>query len=292
MNLTQAIRNGMEADKTALRFRGRDYTYGELMERADRVGRGLRSRGLGPGDRVALYMPSSVELITTFLGAFQAGCTVVPMNIGYREEIVHILQDSRAKAIVTDASLAGRVEGIREKVPTLREIIPLGTPFDALLADGESGGGLSPAGEEDTAVICYTSGTTGRSKGARISHRNILTNLEALRTAWAWVPEDRLVLALPLFHVHGLIVALGGCLVHGCTVFLREKFDADDVLTAADRHRATLHMGVPAMYGELLKLDEGDWDLSSMRLFISGSAPLPTTIFHGFRERFYHEDHC
>ena len=287
MNLTLAIQDGMDGDKTALHFRGRDYTYRELMEGAERAARGLQSRGLGGGDRVALYLPSSLELITTFFGAFLAGCAVVPMNTGYREEIAHILRDSEARALITDETLVGWAREVGSEIPSLREIITVGEDYEAMLAEGRGDTPLSPAGEEDTAVICYTSGTTGRSKGARISHRNILSNLEALHSTWEWVPEDRLVLGLPLFHVHGLIVALSGSLVRGCTVFLHEKFDSHKVLTSIGENSATLFMGVPAMYGEFLKVeDPGAFELGSMRLFISGSAPLPTTVFSAFRDRF------
>jgi len=287
MNLTMAIQDGMDGDKTALRFRSRDFTYRELMEGAERAARGLQARGLGGGDRVALYLPSSMELITTFFGAFLAGCAVVPMNTGYREEIAHILRDSEAKALITDETLVGWAREVGSGIPSLREIITVGEDFEAMLAEGRRDIPLSPSGEEDTAVICYTSGTTGRSKGARISHRNILSNLEALYATWEWGPDDRLVLGLPLFHVHGLIVALSGSLVRGCAVFLHEKFDSHKVLTSIGTQDATLFMGVPAMYGEFLKIeDPGAYDMGSMRLFISGSAPLPTTVFSAFRDRF------
>ncbi|MPY96350.1 MAG: AMP-binding protein, partial [Acidimicrobiia bacterium] len=199
------------------------------------------------------------------------GLVVVPANTGYLEdEIGHLVRDSEpAVAIVDDPQRAG---WCRAAAPDL-----VVTDVDVALADG-SAPELDAAAPDDPALIGYTSGTTGRPKGAVLSHGNLLASTEALRMAWRWVPADRLVLALPLFHMHGLGVGLHGTLLAGASAVLVPRFDVDAVLDAADEHDATLFFGVPTMYSRLAGSPRAG-ELRRLRLCVSGSAPLPADLF-------------
>ena len=250
---------------------------GELEAASRRVAGRLRAAGVGPGERMLFSAQASPELVIAHVAALRAGIVVVPANTAYRErELAHIIADSRPRAaLVDDRERAGWV---RAAAPETLVVGP-----EVALEDGEPGP-LDAAAPEDPALIGYTSGTTGAPKGAVLTHANLLASSESVGLAWRWSADDRLVLALPLFHVHGLCVGLHGTLLAGASALLLPRFEVDAVLDAAAAHRATLFFGVPTMYQRLARSPRVG-ELSRLRLCVSGSAPLPAELHRALAER-------
>jgi malonyl-CoA/methylmalonyl-CoA synthetase len=247
-------------------------TAGALDAASRRVAARFHRAGLRPGDRVLMSAAASAAYVTAHLGALRLGLVVVPANTAYTErEVAHLVTDAApAAAVVDDAHRAAWVQRAAGG-----DVLVVGPEVD--LPDGAEGE-LDGAAPSDPALLGYTSGTTGAPKGAVLSHANLLATSEAVRLAWRWSADDRLVLALPLFHMHGLGVGLHGTLLAGASVVLLPRFDTDAVLDAARDHEATLFFGVPTMYSRLAaspRLPE----LARLRLCVSGSAPLPPAVF-------------
>jgi malonyl-CoA/methylmalonyl-CoA synthetase len=297
MNLTQFLLKKKSALvlKTAIRFQDRVLSYQDLDQHVGRSAAALQQLGISKGDRIALLLPKGLAFIELHLAALALGAVVLPLNPGYRpEEIAYFLFDSETNLLVT----------YQEKYDELKKAL-LGFPdIPVLLIDGQCPNGISyrplldqntagtvlpyPTSEKDPALLCYTSGTTGRSKGAMITHGNLILNLQALHQAWQWSDRDILLHALPLFHIHGLVVALHGCLLAGASLILLESFDPRKVWETLERESCTLFMGVPTMYQRLSQAWENLPEkptLKTMRLFVSGSAPLSETLFQRFREQ-------
>jgi malonyl-CoA/methylmalonyl-CoA synthetase len=248
-------------------------TAGELDRASRRVAARLAGAGLRPGDRVLMSAATSVELVEAHLAALRLGLVVVPANTAYRErEIAHLVRDAGPRAaLVDDPDRAAWIRRCRS------DVVVVGPDVD--LPDGPGRPPvLDAAGPEDPAIIGYTSGTTGTPKGAVLSHRNLLASSESVRRAWRWTDSDRLVLALPLFHIHGLGVGLQGTLLAGASAVLLPRFDPDAVLDAVATHDATLFFGVPTMYARLASSPRLA-ELGRLRLCVSGSAPLPPALF-------------
>ena len=258
-------------------------TFGTLDERSNRLARALSARGVGAGDRLAFLLPNGVAFIDLLLACIKLGVIVVPVNVLYRErEIGHILQDAEPVAVVT--------------TPSLRASLPAGcTAWDAgdltREAHGLDGGREPrPLDGEAPALIVYTSGTTGRSKGAVLTHNNCMANALSLVTCWRITSDDRYLAVLPLFHVHGLGNGVLSWLTSGCRMRLLERFDAGRIAADFRDFAPTLFFGVPTMYVRLLELPEREArDIGArMRLFVCGSAALPAHVLEAFRERFGH----
>jgi malonyl-CoA/methylmalonyl-CoA synthetase len=254
----------------ALEFGARTFTFGQIEARANRMAQALSRRGLSLGDRLSVHLPNCVEMIDLYLACTRLGVIFVPINILYRDrEIAHIVQDAEPAALITAAELPALAAEAEAQEPI--------RPNPAL--DGDT-----PAG------IIYTSGTTGASKGAILTHNNFAANAITLLTCWQITSADRFLLALPLFHVHGLGNGLHCWLASGCRTRLLERFDHT---TAADTFldfRPTLFFGVPTIYVRLLDLPAGvAREIGGrIRLFVSGSAPLPAHVLEAFHERFGH----
>ncbi|MDQ3862815.1 MAG: AMP-binding protein, partial [Actinomycetota bacterium] len=241
--------------------------------------------GLESGDRVALFLGNHPDLLAAYLGTHLAGGVVVPVNTQYRRgELRHIFGDAGVRLCLTDEERKPELERAREDLAELKAIIEAGPEFEAFL--GERIGLQMPRGE-DLAVIAYTSGTTGRSKGAMLLHRNLVANAQAVCEAWRWTGEDTLLLALPLFHTHGLMVGAHGTFLTGSGAELHRKFDAAAVYDALLAGRVTMFFGVPTMYTRLLREAEArDERPRPIRLYVSGSAPLSPRAFDEFRRFF------
>ena len=251
---------------------------GDLDAAGARVAGRLRRAGLAAGDRVLVSAATSMDLVTAYLGALRMGLVVVPVNTAYRErEVAHIVGDARPAAAVVDDP--GRGDWARRAGGG--DLLVTGPGVG--LPDGDPPP-LDGAAPGDPALLCYTSGTTGAPKGAVLTHGNLLASAEALRLAWRWSPSDRLVLALPLFHIHGLGVGLHGTLLAGASAVLLARFEVDAVLDAARDHAATLFFGVPTMYTRLAGSPRAG-ELARLRLCVSGSAPLPPAVFRRLAER-------
>jgi malonyl-CoA/methylmalonyl-CoA synthetase len=297
-----------------------DWSYQELLARADAVAAGLGRRGIGPGDRVACLLGNGPELVLLHLALLRLGAVLVPINLAYRRrEVGHILQDAAPRLLFAEPEQRAVVEEVPageratlEAVLDAEEILRWsadGLAAPASLPDtGTSGAGVeaSPApaaaasgaesaapgaisGGDDLAMLLYTSGTTGPSKGAMISHNNVLATVTGLLAAWSWSAGDVMLLALPLFHVHGLVVGLDCALAAGATVELRRRFDAAAAAAELAGGAVTVFFGVPTLYvrlvEELRRRGGGEAArFAAVRLFCSGSAPLPPETFAAFRE--------
>ena len=279
MNLTQLFDLSFQGRRghVALEYEGRDYTFGDIDERSNRMAALLCDRGLGTGDRLCVYLANCLEMIDLYLACVKLGVIFVPVNILYRErEISHILADSEPKAVVAAEPIAGAAVPVW-LVHELDVPERAGRPVAHL--DGDS-----------PAAIVYTSGTTGASKGAILTHNNFAANALNLLACWRITDADRLLLALPLFHVHGLGNGLHCWLIGGCRVRLLQRFEHRKAQEQFLDFRPTLFFGVPTVYVRLLGLDaHAAREIGGfMRLFVSGSAPLAPQILEEFRARYGH----
>jgi malonyl-CoA/methylmalonyl-CoA synthetase len=272
-------RAAAEPGRPVLWQAGRGWLSRGALDQASRVvAARLHRAGLRPGDRLAWSAGTSLELAVAHLAALRLGLVTVPVNPAYSQrELAHLVGDAEPRAAVVDDP--SRAERLRRAAGG--EVLVTSTGVD--LPDGPLPE-LDQAGPDDPALICYTSGTTGAPKGAVLSHGNLLAGAEAVRLAWRWSADDRLVLSLPMFHVHGLAVGLHGTLLAGASAVLLPRFDADAVLDAVADHRATLFFGVPTMYARLAGSQRAE-ELGALRLCVSGSAPLPPALFERLAER-------
>jgi malonyl-CoA/methylmalonyl-CoA synthetase len=296
--------------RVAISFENQVISYACLCADIERFARGLRTRDLRPGDRVGLYVGNRPEFVVAYLGTQLAGGVVVPINPQYRQsELGHILEDAQPRFCVTEGLGAAELERLTPPAPLT--LVLLGDATDAggtplprdtarrglsyvafidLLEQGDEAAAhpltFPPTGAP--ALIAYTSGTTGRAKGAVHLHRNLSANTIAVARAWRWTDDDVLLLTLPLFHVHGLCVGLHGALSTGSRLILHARFDASHVLdTLRDDPTITLFFGVPTMYGRLLREAERRGPTRHLpRVFVSGSAPLAPRQFIEFERVF------
>jgi malonyl-CoA/methylmalonyl-CoA synthetase len=271
MNLRQLFDYSLKGrvETPALEWAGREYSFGEIDERSDRAAQALAARGFVQGDRLCVYLSNSIELIDLYVACVKLGVIFVPINILYRErEISHIVSDAEPKMVVTERDLA-ELLGDRQDLPTVE--------YPAL--DGDA-----------PAALVYTSGTTGTSKGAILTHNNFAANAVNLLACWQITTEDRLLLALPLFHIHGLGNGLHCWLISGCRMRLLERFEHQSIAAEFLHFLPTLFFGVPAMYVRLLETPAPTAQEigETMRLFVSGSAPLPAQVLKDFRALFGH----
>ena len=245
-------------------------TRGDLdRETRVRAGR-LAALGLTRGDRILLSAESSADLVLSYVAALRLGLVVLPTNTAYGpRELSHVIEDAGPLAAIVDDD--AKRAAIAEFAPSLQLITP---PLE--IPDG-SPPALDSGPPESPALICYTSGTTGRPKGAVLSHANCLASAEGLRVAWRWTEADRLLLALPLFHMHGLGVGLHGTLYNGGTAVLYRGFRPDEILADIEARSATIFFGVPTMYHRLAGHPEAG-ALAKLRLCVSGSAALPASL--------------
>ena len=285
--------------KISIESGGEKVTFGEMDAVTNGIANRLKDLGIKKGDRIAQYVPNGFELIYTTVSSFKLGAIVVPMNVAFKErEIAYFLQDSGAKVIVTDTERLPVLERVLEDLPALEYVVVTDLnrgdtrgyiPFSDLWGSGDDSELDVDIRDDDGAFIFYTSGTTGRPKGALLTQRSVTSNLKALREAWRWTEDDLFLLTLPMFHIHGLGVGLCGSLYNGCSTIIRSKFDAADVLDTIQERKATLFMGVPTMYFRLVDVEGCEkCDVSSMRLFVSGSAPLSKELFTKFHKIFGH----
>ncbi len=284
----------LRADIEGLEFEGRRQTFCEIESEANRLAARLRADGLVTGDRVAVYMKNSPELIVAYLAAVGSGFIFTPINILYRgAEIEHILGDAEPAALFADRQAEDVLAPLLERLPSLRlywtgdlaEFAATQIPADA--AGEQSQNELS---DDAVAALVYTSGTTGKPKGAMLTHGNFTANALNLVNAWQMTAEDRLLLSLPLFHVHGLGNGLHTWLALGYRTRLLERFLKETIVDEFLEFRPTVFFGVPTMYERLLDTprEKAHAIGGFMRLFVSGSAPLPVRTLEKFRELFGH----
>ena len=269
---------------------GATLSYADALGRAAQIAHGLTAAGLAPGDRVAAQIEKSIDGLCLYLGTLMAGGAYLPLNTGYTAaELDYLLGDAEPRVVVSDPN-------------GLDAIGPVATAKGAALLtlDAQGGGDLADAARgrsktfaavarapDDLAAILYTSGTTGRPKGAMLTQSNLVSNARALAECWRFTAADRLLHALPIYHTHGLFVAVNTLAIAGGSMIVLPKFSAAAVLDALPQ--ATAMMGVPTFYTRLL--DEPRFDRAAaahMRVFISGSAPLLAETHVAFEERTGH----
>ena len=251
-------------------------TRGELARRTKPAAGRLYGAGLRKGDRIILSAAASVDLVVAHVAALRLGLIVVPVNGAYQQaELAHIVGDAEPRAAVVDKP--EWVRWLAELAPEMTVLTP------RLELDDDDAPSLDQLSSRDPALLGYTSGTTGVPKGAVLTHGNLLAGAESVRIAWRWEPEDRLVLALPLFHMHGLGVGLHGTLLTGASAVLLDGFSPDAVLNASAAHDATLFFGVPTMYTRLAQSPRVG-ELSRLRLCVAGSAPLSADLHRRLEE--------
>ena len=241
---------------------GPTVTYGDIDERSARAAGWLRSQGVSTGDRVVVQIPKSVDAVALYLGVLRLGAVYVPLNTAYTPaEVDWFVADAEPAAVVQDAG-------------SLTDGLDSSPPVDELVA----------CGADDLAALVYTSGTTGRPKGAMLTHGNLASNALTLTQAWAFQSSDVLLHALPIFHVHGLMVALHTAMLSTCEVIFLERFDAGKAL--ANLPDATVMMGVPTHYSRLMTLEGFDAvACSRIRLLVSGSAPMTAELHRAVARR-------
>ena len=274
-------------ENLCLCFEGKRWTYERLRGRVDTFATALRTWGLRAGERVALFLENNPDFLAAYLGVHLAGGVVVPVNTAYRQaELRHIFDDAGVRLCFTDEERRPELERVRADLAQLASVIEIGEELDAFLGEAENYEGGPPRGG-DLAVIAYTSGTTGRSKGAMLLHRNLVANVEAVCRAWRWTAEDHLLLTLPLFHTHGLMVGAHGTFFAGASAELRRKFDATEVYDALREGSCTMFFGVPTMYARLVREARSrDERPPPLRLYVSGSAALSPEVFAEFERLF------
>ncbi len=282
------------ADAVALEEveRGREYRFADLDALSARFARVLTDLGARRGDRVAVQVEKSPAALAVHLACLRAGLVFLPLNPAYRaDEVAWILENAEPAIFVRDPARGDELDP-RARAAGVRRVVGLdaggGGELAAMAAEVPADFPPVPVAAEEHGAMLYTSGTTGRPKGAPLSHGNLASNARVLVEAWAFGEDDVLLHALPIYHAHGLFVAAHCALLAGARMLWLRKFDAERV--AALLPRATVFMGVPTMYVRLLERPELDRARTAgMRLFVSGSAPLSPEVWRAFRARTGHE---
>jgi long-chain acyl-CoA synthetase len=288
-NLAQALVESakVHGDRPAIRQGDVVLTYAQLDDASSRVAAMLRRHGVGPGDRVGLMLPNVASFPVVYYGVLRAGGVVVPMNplLKSREVAFH-LGDSEAKVIF---SFAGAAEDARKGAAQAGAEAVLVRPgeFESSLAELAPETGFAPRSDSDTAVILYTSGTTGKPKGAELTQANMARNAEVSSRLFSLGPGDVIFGGLPLFHSFGQTCGLNAAVQSGACVTLLPRFDPAAALETLQRDRVTVMEGVPTMYIALLNHPErASYDTSALRLCVSGGAALPVEVLRGFEAAF------
>ena len=275
-------------DAPAIRLGDLELSYGELDDSSARLATLLREKGLEPGDRVGVMLPNVPEFPVAYYGVLRAGCVVVPMNVLLkRREIAFYLEDSGAKLLLAwHGFLEEARDGAADADTELVGVEPASTA--ASLAELEPTPGLAETAEDDTAVILYTSGTTGKPKGAELTHLNLFRNADVSSRTTSEISQGDVVLgALPLFHSFGQTVSMNASLMVGACLTLVPRFDPGEALATMQRDGVTHFYGVPTMYGALLHHPGREsFDTSSLRICITGGASMPVEVLRGFEDAF------
>ena len=261
-------------------------TYQAFFANAERIAQVLVETGVAPGDRVAVQAPKTVAMLELYVATVLAGGVFLPLNPAYTtSEITYFLTDAEPRILVCDPTREGELSPVAKQAG-VSEVLTIGANESGTLVERRdavvSGFTAVKRGPDDLAAILYTSGTTGRSKGAMLTHRALASNAQTLKDVWQFNADDLLIHALPIFHTHGLFVATNVTLMAGSSCIFMSKFDADDILD--NMPKATVLMGVPTFYVRLLEADGLTKASAGMRLFVSGSAPLLAETHERWRD--------
>lgn len=293
-NLYTLFEERFPADRSSIAFEGPEiqtYSFEQISVQSAQMANLLTDRGAKPGDRIAVQVGKSVEAVILYLACLRAGLVYLPLNTAYKAaEIEYFVGDASPAIVICDPTSLAEISEISKNAGVL-EVLTLDPEGQGALTDeaarcSEKFHTILRAAD-DLAAILYTSGTTGRSKGAMLTHDNLASNAKSLHKAWHFEQEDVLLHALPIFHVHGLFVALHCALLNGSKTIFLTKFDARTVLKYLPV--CTVFMGVPTFYVRLLSESNLTNEIcQNMRLFTAGSAPLLEETFSAFSERTRH----
>ncbi|MGB8929864.1 MAG: long-chain fatty acid--CoA ligase [Anaeromyxobacteraceae bacterium] len=287
MNIAQHVERSARHFPTrpALLSGDRTITYAQLEAAASRTAHGLRALGVGVGDRVALYLPNVAEFPIAYLAALKNGAITVSINVMLvTDEIQYVLADAGARVLFTTAAQWPQVKPLLGTLPALEHVIVCEGEVEGLKTLAELGEGGADAFEpvdlerDAPAAILYTSGTTGRQKGATLSHGNVVSNMLATQHLLRIDPEDRLILFLPLFHCFGQNFVMNAGLSAGAAIVLHRRFEAESVLASIEEVGVTMFFGVPTVYIHLLSADVPRARFSGVRFFFSAAAPMPQEV--------------
>jgi long-chain acyl-CoA synthetase len=290
MNLASILSRtaGRSGHRPAVRLGETTMTYRELDDASARVAGLLPDRGIQPGDRVGVMLPNTPEFALVYYGVLRAGGVVVPMNpLLKAREVAYYLGDSGARLLFAWHGFADEASAGAKRAETEAVVVDPDS-FAEVLASAEPDREVADRQEDDTAVILYTSGTTGQPKGAELTHANLARNTEVGRTdLFRLTDEDVIFGGLPLFHSFGQTCTLNAAVASGASLSLLPRFDPARALQTLAGHRATVFMAVPTMYTALLHSpDRAAYDVSALRLAVSGGAAMPVEVLHGFEEAF------
>ncbi len=281
MSLTlRLIERWTHPERIAVKHGTLKVSYQSLTDRIYRAAGWLEDQGIGPGNVVALQMPKSLAFLELHLALLALGAITLPLNDRYTSaEVSALVADADASLAIVPQQLGDRLAVRTHDAALMSDV----------LGRSRAIAELRPISPDAVGVLCYTSGTTGRAKGALILQRNIEATVQSLHEGWRWSNRDILLHTLPLYHVHGLFVAQHGALRAGATSIWLNRFDADDVLQTIANEQVSILMGVPTHYYRLLQSSVDQADIRSIRLFTSGSAPLPATVHRAFAHATGHE---
>jgi long-chain acyl-CoA synthetase len=284
-NLTETAT--LRPGTTAIKLDDFELSYAALDAASARVAGALRAQGIEPGDRVGLMLPNVPPFAIAYYGIVRAGAVVVPMNVLLkRREVAFYLENSGAKLLLAWHQFADEAQaGADDAGVEHLSVEP--AAFAELLAGAEPLDGVEPREAQDTAVILYTSGTTGTPKGAELTHGNLTSNVAAVLDLFAVGSEDVIFGGLPLFHAFGQTCALNAGVAAGAMLTLLPRFDPGAALEIVQRDGVTIFEGVPTMYTALLNYPErAEFDTATLRVCVSGGAALPVEVLRGFEEAF------
>jgi long-chain acyl-CoA synthetase len=280
-------------NQTAIAFPGHEMTYGELQSQAERLAGSLRDNGFVPGDKLALYAPNTPQLAVAVLACLKSGVHHLPLNLRFEEgELIYVLEDAGAKGILATDTFAETALSLRDKVDSLETaIVPEGyddgLSMPTLIEEGDPSRRNYPAKSDEVAGVMYTSGTTGKPKGVKHTHRNYIENAIGFVEMYELSSSTNTVTVAPCFHVAGLNITLTPTLAAGGTAGLLPEWDPEaylEMLESVDAHYSFI---VPTMMTDLLHLDSPeDYDLSHMEALIVGSAAVPEHAIEEFEDQF------
>ncbi len=284
-------------DRLAVRFIGSSTTYAELDQMSDRMANGLKKKGIGPGDHVALYCINSPHFMVSYFGILKTGASVVPINLLlHPEEVQYLLQDSECKALIFHEVKNEAVAAIKSSLDSVKHYIAIGkNTFPgadnfARIVSEEPGTPLlvAPDKSHDVAVILYTGGTTGLPKGAMLTHDNLLSNITSVINALELDRhEDTFITVLPMFHSFGATVGFLSPVAAGSKVVALPQFAPEATCKVIQDEKATVFLGVPTMYAMMANLpQELHYNLRTLRICISGGAAMPIPVLERFEKRY------
>ena len=310
MNLVTQVyeTSKQQPGKTAYHFMGKDTSYAEFDQSVSMFATALQGVGIEKGDHVAFLLGNTPHFLISLYATMRIGATAIPINPIYSpDEISYILHNSDAKAVIALDQLLPLVEKAAASFPSIEQYIICETTtdigekvaalpykakakvklFSELIATGKLDFEPVEVSEDETAVILYTSGTTGHPKGAMLTHKNLYSNARDVADYLGFAENDRVVATLPVFHVFALTVVVNAPLLRGATILLVPRFSPADVFQTIREQNGTVFAGVPTMYNFLYQYPQADpADFSNIRVAISGGASMPVALLHNFENKF------